>query len=200
MFIVIGILTVLNLGCLCLLIKRGEMNTRVMCIIGAFAAISVVLKMFSIPVPTGGSIALLSVVPAMLLAILYGPYAGIWVGVLSGILAMFLIPGWALVHPLQLFVEHISALGALGYAGLLGNDDKKKIILACIGASCVNVTFHIFSGALFFGMFAPEGMSVWMYTITYNLGCMGVECALSVLLISLLPIQQLKRFTRTVRA
>ncbi|OON92204.1 MAG: thiamine transporter, partial [Candidatus Epulonipiscium fishelsonii] len=143
--------------------------------------------------PTGGAIALLSVTPAMILAILYGPHAGIWVGLLSGCLVMILLPGWVPIHPLQVFVEQFGALGALGYAGILGSDKKSKIILGCLLAVVINVSFHIFSGVLFFSMNAPEGVSAWAYSIPYNIGSMGVEGILSVILISLLPLQKLKK-------
>ncbi|ONI47294.1 hypothetical protein AN644_00895 [Candidatus Epulonipiscium fishelsonii] len=197
--IIIGILTILNLIGLLYFIKKGSMNLKLMCMIGLFAGISVILKSIYIPLPTGGAIALLSVTPAMILAVLYGPHAGIWVGMLSGCLVMILVSGWVPIHPLQIFVEQLGALGALGYAGVLGNNKKIKIISACLLAVIINVSFHIFSGVLFFSMNVPEGMGSWAYSITYNIGSMGVEGLLSVGLISLLPLDQLKKILKIER-
>ncbi len=190
---IIMIMTFLNLIGLGFCIKKGKLTVKLMCIIGIFVGVSVVFRMITIPTPLGSKINMLATLPAMLIAILYGSHAGVWVGVLTGILIIFVIPAWAPMHLLQIPIEHIGAFGALGYAGLLGNESKAKVMLASIIAILVNVIFHIFSGALFFAMYAPEGMGSWTYSITYNLTGNALVGVLSIIVIGMLPLKQFKK-------
>ncbi|MBR2010054.1 MAG: energy-coupled thiamine transporter ThiT, partial [Peptococcaceae bacterium] len=57
-------------------------------------------------------------------------------------------------------------------------------------AVVLSVSCNIVSGAVYFGSYAPEGMNPWVYSIVYNLMSNGVEGALSILVLMLLPLQR----------
>lgn len=191
--LIILILTVVYLIFSLFILKKLKLNTKSICAIGIFTAMALVLRSIRVPLPTGSSIALLSVLPTMLLGVLYGAPVGMFSGILTGIMAMFIVPGYAPVHPLQIFVEHISAIMALGFAGMLGSSDKRKILLSCSIAITLNVLFHTFSGILFFSQYAPPGQGPVAYSVIYNLSSHGVEGLISILFISTMPIRSIKK-------
>ena len=55
------------------------------------------------------------------------------------------------------------------------------------------------AGAAFFGKYAWEGYGPWAYSILANLSGHGVEGVLTLLLVSVLPVQQLRRVVGTRR-
>ena len=75
---------------------------------------------------TGSAISPGSWIPLMLLALTCDWRLACVTGWVTGILAIFLIPAWAPVHWAQIFVEHLVAFSALGYAGIFGNGKKWK--------------------------------------------------------------------------
>lgn len=62
-------------------------------------------------------------------------------------------------------------------------------------AVLLSVSCNILSGAIYFGSYAPEGMNPWIYSIVYNMMSNGLEGALSIFVLMLLP---LKRFADTI--
>ncbi len=176
-----------------LTIKKVKLNAKSMCIIGIVTAMTLVLRTIRVPLPTGASIALLGVLPPMLLALTYNCELAVLSGLISALLSIIVVPGYALVHPMQLFVEHIPALSILGFAGVLGCEKKVNVIAASLGVIIINVTFHIFSGSIFFGQYAPPGLGPWAYSITYNISSHGVEGIIAVILLSFMPLKNIKK-------
>ena len=54
----------------------------------------------------------------------------------------------------------------------------------------LNVTCHVLSGVVYFGSYAPEGMSPWVYSLVYNLLTSGIEGAFSIAVVLLLPLHR----------
>lgn len=179
---------------LCVLaIRRVNLDPKSMCIIGIVTAMTLVLRCIRVPLPTGSSIALLGVLPPMLLSLTYSWQCGVISGLVAALLSIIVVPGYALVHPMQLFVEHIPALSVLGFAGILNCERKVKVMFSSLGVITLNVIFHIFSGVLFFGQYAPAGMGEWVYSITYNLSGHGVEGIIAVSILMVMPLKSIKR-------
>ena len=103
-----------------------------------------------------------------------------------------MLPGWALIHPMQFFVEHLVCMTSLGFAGLW-TSSKKGIIYGMTLAGVINLLGHIFAGVLFFGEFAPAGMGVWHYSIVYNIMTQGLENLLSIILLLIIPLDTIRR-------
>lgn len=75
----------------------------------------------------------------------------------------------------------------------MGCEKKVNVIAAAFGVIVINVGFHVFSGALFFGQYAPAGIGPWAYSITYNLSGHGVEGIIAVVLLTIMPLKNIKR-------
>ncbi len=171
-----------------------KINSRTLVMIAMFAAIAFVLnsiKLFTMPY--GGSVSLCSMMPVMLLAVLLGNKAGLLCGLTLGLLSM--INGVYIVHPIQFLLDYLLPYTLLGAAGFLGYQSKGRVFLGALIAVLLSVSCNILSGSIYFASYAPEGMNPWIYSIVYNLLSNGVEGALSIVVLMLLPI---KRFADTI--
>lgn len=140
--------------------------------------------------PQGGSITLASMLPMFIYAYIFGPAAGIAAGAAYGLLQLIQEP--YIIHPFQVLLDYILAFAALGLAGLSSNNISLGIILGGFG----RFFSSFLSGVIFFGSYAPEGMSPIIYSLMVNGTALGSD-ALICLLISMLPqvrgvIEQLK--------
>lgn len=173
-------------------INKKKFSTKEIVMIAMFSAISFILYMIQfIRYPQGGGITLFSMLPTMLLAILYGKEAGLTGGLIFGLLK--LLNGAYVVHPAQFLLDYILPTMLLGLAGTFGKDKKSKVILGCLFAVVLSVSMNIISGCVFFGDYAPEGMNVFVYSFLYNVSSQGVEGLLSALVIGILPLERLNR-------
>lgn len=169
-------------------------NVRILVMIALFAAIAFVLnsiKLFTMPY--GGSVSLCSMMPILLLAVLLGNKAGLAGGLVLGLLSM--LNGVYIVHPAQFLLDYILPYTFLGLAGFLGYQHKGKVFAAALIAVLLSVSCNILSGAIYFGSYAPDGMNPWIYSIVYNMMSNGLEGALSIVVLMLLPLQ---RFADTI--
>jgi len=165
------------------------LSVRNIVLIALFAAIAFVLnsiKLFTMPY--GGSVSLCSMMPILLLAVLMGNKVGIIGGTALGILSI--INGVYIIHPIQFLLDYLLPYMCLGLAGFGGYQDKRKVFLAALLAVALSVTCNILSGAVYFGSYAPEGMSPWVYSAVYNLLTNGVEGAFSIAVLLLLPLHR----------
>ena len=173
-------------------IKEKGFSTKEIVMIAMFSAISFILYMIQfIRYPQGGGITLFSMLPTMLLAILYGRNAGLTGGLIFGLLK--LLNGAYVVHPAQFLLDYILSNMALGLAGEFGKDSKVDMFKGCLFASSISVLVNIISGVVFFGQYAPEGMNIVVYSSIYNISSSGVEGLLSSILLVFLPIERFKK-------
>lgn len=177
-----------------LFLCRGvKLHTREVCVCGITVALTLVLESIRVPLPTGATTPLCSMVPLMLLALLYDSKTAFCAGWVCGLLAMFMVPGWQPVHWGQIFVEQLVCLSCLGYAGIFGSDRKWKILCGCGLASLLKITSHLLSGVLFFSQNAWDGWGAWGYSLAYNLSQNVPLSILCSLIVAALPIQTLKK-------
>lgn len=173
-------------------LNKEKITTKMIVIIGMISALSFVLYLIQfIRYPQGGGISLFSMLPVMLLAILYGRTAGLTAGMIFGLLK--LLNGATVVHPAQFLLDYILSTMVLGMAATFGSDKKVNIILGSLFAVVLSVAINILSGAVYFGQYAPKGMNVWWYSTIYNCTSAGVEGILSVIIIAILPINRIRK-------
>lgn len=163
---------------------------------GITLALAYVLSLFKLyKMPFGGSITI-SMLPIMLYAIRWGASAGFIVGTLFGVLSYMIEPYF--VHPIQLLLDYPLPSAFIGLSGLTFMRDKDKfqgylpfIILSYI----LKFSCHYFAGVVFFGQYAPEGMSPEYYSFIYNIQYNGPELILFIIVIALLwqPLSTLRR-------
>lgn len=176
-------------------INKKKFSTKEIVMIAMFSAISFILYMIQfIRYPQGGGITLFSMLPTMLLAILYGREAGLTGGLIFGLLK--LLNGAYVVHPAQFLLDYILSNMALGLAGEFGRERKSDMFKGCLFASSLSVLISIISGVVYFGQYAPEGMNIVLYSCIYNISSAGVEGLLSSIILVLLPI---KRFQKVLK-
>ena len=173
--------------------ERMKARLRDVTAIGTGAALAVVLGVIckSLPLPRlpyGGSITLESL-PILFVALWLGWRAGIQTGILSGLLQLLLDAH--IYHPAQVILDYPLAFGLLGLSGLISST-APAILLGFL----LRYLAHVLSGVVFFSAYAPEGVSAWAYSATYNASYIVPEAILGVILVPLL----LKRTGKTTPA
>lgn len=114
--------------------------------------------------PQGGSITAGAMVPICWFALRRGTKWGIFAGVVFGFVVMLNPVDFYVVHPVQLLLDYPIAFGALGLAGAF-----RKHPLVGVGVGILGrFVSHFVSGIVFFSMFAPPGMSPFLYSAIYN--------------------------------
>lgn len=172
--------------------RKTKFTTKEIVTIAMFSSISFILYMIQfIKYTQGGGITLFSMLPTMLLTILYDRCAGVTGGMIFGLLK--LLNGIYIVHPAQFILDYLLSTMALGLAGEFGRERKKDIVKGCLFATSLSVLVNIISGVVFFGQYAPEGMNVVVYSSIYNISSAGVEGVLATIIIALLPINRFKK-------
>lgn len=146
--------------------------------IGMFTALSLVLYMIKIvPFPQGGGCTMMSVLPVMVLAVLYGMEEAMICAIVVGLTKIVIAPPY---FPLQIPLDYIGGMIAIALVPVFGIQTRGKLVAGGIFATLLSAWFSILSGVIFFSQFAPEGMNVWVYSAVYNLSGFGVEAAMSI--------------------
>ena len=166
--------------------KKIKFNPKMTAMIGLTLALTTILDLLKIyHFPQGGGVTLASMVPIILLSYIYGPLVGMLTGFLFGILSLFFNP--YILHPVQVLFDYPLPYLALGIAGFFPN----KRILGAVTAIFSRYFFHFISGVVFFGSFAPDGMSPWLYSLSVN-GLLGLaEGAICIIVLCILPVDLL---------
>ncbi len=150
----------------------------------ALATVTSMIKLFDAPM--GGSVTLCSMLFITLIGYWYGPRAGILTGVAYGILQLVIDP-YILSLP-QMLVDYPLAFGALGLSGFFSESKyglQKGYLFGIFG----RWVFAFISGYIFFAYYAWEGWNPAAYAAVYNLAYIGIEGAITLVLISLPPVR-----------
>ncbi len=181
--------------------KRIPTNVLVeMSLTIALAAVLNVLRVFHMP--QGGTVSLV-MLPIVVFALRRGLVPGLVVAVAYGMVDLMIDP--MIFYPVQVLLDYPLAYGAVGLAGLLHPAWARAvergatttaiwsvILPATAIAAFGRYVFHVVSGAVFFGEYAPEGQPVLVYSAVYNLyvpvSAVGVFVAAAVVLPALARI------------
>ncbi len=179
------------LGCILLLIalakaKKIKFTPELIARIGIALALATILKMLRLyHFPQGGSITLGSMIPVLLIAFIYGPEVGCLTGFLYGVITLILDP--YILHPVLVLFDYPLPFTALGLAGFF----KQRRLVGVSIAILVRFLCHLISGIVFFGSFAPEGMSPVVYSLLVNGPMIGIEGIICLVILSVLPIERI---------
>ena len=185
-------LTLITLiGCAILLIallkfKSLKFDSKLIARIGLAIALAFILDMLKIyRLPNGGgSISLGSMIPIMLISFVYGPSIGLFTGFLFGIFKLIVDP--YILNPIQVLFDYPMPFMAIGIVGFF----KNRYLGATLGMF-LRFICHFISGIIFFGSYAPAGMSPIVYSIAVNGFAVGGELLICLALLAFLPIEQL---------
>ena len=185
-------LTLITLiGCAILLIafikfKSLKFDSKLVARIGLAIALAFILDMLKIyTLPNGGgSISLGSMIPILLISFIYGPSIGLFTGFLFGVLKLIIDP--YILNPIQVLFDYPLPFMAVGVAGFF----KNKYLGATLGM-LLRFSCHFISGVIFFGSYAPAGMSPIVYSLAVNGFAVGGELLICLVLLAFLPIEKL---------
>lgn len=174
--------------------KSEKFNAKSLCFCAIAIALATVTSFIKfVDLPMGGSLTLCSMFFICLIGYLYGAGTGITTGVAYGILQLVIDP--YVVHPAQLILEYPIAFGFLGLSGVFSESKNglfKGVILGVMG----RYICHIIAALIFFGVYAPEGVSSFVYAVTYNGAYIIPELILTLIIIS---IPTVKKALETVK-
>ena len=154
---------------------KKPFDTHCIALAGVCVSLSFALSYIKLwDMPTGGSVTLVSFLPVMLFAYIYGMKKGLLVGFLYGVLQSIQDP-W-LIHPAQFLLDYPIAFSMICFAGLLSDlnlfnkvPQVKFAISAVIGGS-LRFLCHVLSGVFAFGAYAVDSgaSDFWAYSLAYN--------------------------------
>ena len=164
-----------------------------------------------IPLQIGPSFTITVGQPVLVLYALrrgFGP--GVVASFLWGILHIF-IGNADILTASQAFIEYFVAFAFTGFAGLWATQVQKAlkenrlrhtvlwISLASIIGTFARFFWHTIAGYLFWGQFAPDGMSPWVYTITLNAASALATSTFTIVALLVVLRSNPKLFTPEVR-
>ncbi|HIY64009.1 MAG TPA: energy-coupled thiamine transporter ThiT [Candidatus Mediterraneibacter stercoripullorum] len=170
--------------------EKKKMGTKqlVFCAVAmALAFISSYLKIFEMP--WGGSVTLCSMLFIVLVANWYGPKTGIMVGLAYGILQFLQEP--FVLSFFQVCCDYVLAFAALGLAGFFAKS-KHGLVKGYIVAVIVRGAFHALGGYLYWMDYMPDNFPQALrslYPILYNYSYLLVEAVITVIIITLPPVE-----------
>ena len=176
------------------ILKEFSFNTNSLARIGLMSAITIVLYMVKlVPFPQGGGFSFLSVLPIMILSTVFSIEEGLLCAIIVGTLKAVIQPPF---FPLQLPLDYFGGMMAIAFTPIFGSSNRLKLVSGALVAGLLSIAFSILSGGIFFGQFAPEEMNPWMYSIGYNFLGYGVEVFLSIAILTIIPISNLKQILK----
>ena len=170
--------------------EKKKMGTKqlVFCAVAmALAFITSYLKIFEMP--WGGSVTLCSMLFIVLVANWYGPKTGIMVGLAYGILQFLQEP--FVLSFFQVCCDYVLAFAALGLAGFFAKS-KHGLVKGYIVAVIVRGAFHALGGYLYWMDYMPDNFPQALrslYPILYNYSYLLVEAVITVIIITLPPVE-----------
>ncbi len=168
--------------------KEKKFSTKVLVTCGVLVALSVALGAITLfRMPQGGSVTPFSMVPIVLAGYLFGLRRGVMVGMSVGLLNLIFNP--YVIHPLQLLLDYPIAFGALALGAIFRHREKVGLTLTYIIGVLGRYIVAVVSGVVFFSAYAPEGFSGLTWSLFYNITYLGVEAAVSIIILSLPPVR-----------
>ncbi len=152
----------------------------------ALATITSYLKLFHLPF--GGSITLFSMLFVCLIGYWFGVRTGMMAACAYGILQLVIDP--YIISIPQMLTDYLFAFGALGLSGIFC-DKKHGLIKGYLLGVLGRYFFAFLSGMIFFGSYAADyGMSAPAYSLAYNGTYLGVEAALTLIVLAVPAVQK----------
>lgn len=155
--------------------NKAPFDSRCISLAGITVALSFALSYIKFfEMPQGGSITLVSLLPVMLFAYVYGPKKGLLVGFIYGMLQA--IQDAYIIHPAQFLLDYPIAFAMVGFAGVfskikaLDKLPQVKFALGAILAGALRFFAHVLSGVFAFGAYAMDAgqSNFWAYSLAYN--------------------------------
>lgn len=169
-------------------IKKVKFTSRIIAHISLAVAMSIILQFFKLfELPWGGSATLASMLPIIIISLMYGPYIGIFTGFVYGVLNFVIGPAYIL-HPIQVLFDYTLPFMAIGLAGFFKNN-KYLAVAVPFGFKFL---FHFIAGVVFWGSYAADfNMTPVVYSFLYNGSYVLADALICAGIISIVDIKSL---------
>jgi thiamine transporter len=170
--------------------SESKRSTRILTETAVLVAVALVLDTLAglySPFKYGGSISP-AMLPIFFLAVRHGWKRGLRAGFLFGILQSLIGAATGNFYFLsipQYILDYLVAFTVLGFAGCFPKaiDRPGWLALGILMGGLLRYLAHSFSGVVYWGELAPEGVNVWFYSfILYNLPYMMASILLCTVL------------------
>jgi thiamine transporter len=160
--------------------------------IGIAVALATVLNFLPLMplMPQGGSVSL-EMLPIFLIALRWGGKSGLLAVLVYGLVQLIVNP--YIIHPIQLIMDYplpYMFLGLTGFFNIMKKEghsiNYQKLFIAMLTGGVGRFITHLLSGVVFFGSYAPEGQSPWLYSAIYNGSYLLPSLILSYIIIGIL--------------
>ncbi len=165
---------------------KREFDAKTISYAGICIAMSFALSyMRLVRMPQGGSITPASILPLMIFAYAFGIKKGVFVGFTYGLLQAFQSTD-SILHPAQFLLDFPIAYACVGFAGVfahvkpLNKYPQAQIALGGIVAGISRFIMHFLSGVFAFGVFAPAGTPIVLYSLGYQAGYVLPDIAIAI--------------------
>ena len=155
--------------------EEPPFNSKSIVMAGVCVSLSFALSFIKLfELPFGGSVTLVSMLPIMVYAYIYGIKKGLIVGLVYGLLQALQDP--FIVHGAQFLLDYPIAFALTGFAGILtkfkklDNLPQIKFALSAFIGGGLRYLAHVLSGVFAFGAYALDAGAdnIWLYSIVYN--------------------------------
>ncbi len=157
--------------------KKQTSFTKKLCVTAVLIALGSVLSLIKVyELPLGGSVTLLSMLPIVMLPLMYGTGWGLagafMYAVIQLMFGIFIdgLFGWGLSAAFlvgAIFFDYLIPFTMLGFAGLLKKKGIVGVVLGVCLAMVLRFLSHLVSGGIFFASWT-DWSNVWLYSICYN--------------------------------
>ena len=147
----------------------------------------------------GGDVTIGSAVPIILIAFMYNTPWGILTSLVYTLVNMLLkgivttLPTEGLyTYFMMILLDYVLAFGVLGLAGWFSRKMGGSSVAMTVSAAFVvflRFVCHYASGVILWGSYAPEGQSVWLYSLLYNGGYMLPELIITTVIVGILSVK-----------
>ena len=158
-------------------------------------AVAFIIDLLPLPKwPQGGSVSL-GMIPIVFFSFrhgaLWGTLSGFLLSVVGMIMGVSLPPANTVLSiVLCILLDYILAFAFLGTADLFRRPFKSNsaagYIAGTVAAGLLRLLCSFLSGIFLWGSYAPEGVPVWFYSLTYNAGYMIPNTVVAVVVILIL--------------
>ena len=177
--------------------NTNKFTAKKLAFAGAALALAFALsyvKLFHMP--TGGSVTLLSMFFVAIVGYWYGPFVGLTAAFAYALLQFAQNPSFVTIW--SVLFDYIFAFTALGLSGFFAAQ-KNGLIKGYIVGVLGRYFFSVLSGAIFFGAYAPDTFpNAWVYSLVYNGAYMGLEAAITIIVLLLPPVKKAMASVRDI--
>lgn len=167
---------------------KSRFSAKRICFSAALVALAFVTSLIKlIDMPMGGSVTLCSMLFVCLAGYFYGPRVGLTASVAYAIL-QFIINPYIVTIP-QVLCDYLFAFGILGVSGFFWTK-KYGLAIGYLAGAFGRFVFSFLSGWIFFGTYAPETMGAPLYSFLYNGAYLGLEMAITIVIILIPPVRK----------